>query len=234
MRADELMARCAALGLNIERATDIKGTTLPEWTAEDAAHACAGLPDAYHFAFAYRYAGDDSVRRRLGSLLLIALADLANEERWSAAQLLADGFTWQPLHRFEEDGPAGLDERGIRRPDPREGRVGDRKGWIAYGPLPWLQLYDLAIYAPAKVKPLPRLVELVLLEESLATTYPAALAQLRAIDCWPEIAGFERRWWARYGFRQFEAARAIFEEWCGTAYSHVARRIREDHDCDAA
>jgi hypothetical protein len=222
VRADELMARAAALGLNIERATDIKGTTVPEWTAEDAAHACGGLPDRYYYAFAYRFAGDDAVRSGLWGALMSELGRLAAEERWTAAQLHCDGFRWRPLYELEPEG-SGL-MRGIRR---------EGKKWVPT-PVDLCLVSQWEVYAPARVAVLPRLVDLVLTEEYLATRYPRMLALVRQVEAWPDLVGFGRQHWHRHGERQFEAARSIFEEWCGTAYSHVARRIREEHDCDAA
>jgi hypothetical protein len=228
MRADELMARLAALGLDIERATGIQGTTAPEWTAEDAAHACAGLPRHLDHAFRYRYAGDLSVYGVLRGYLMTAITDLAREERWSGEQLHCDGFTWQALATLEdpEASPRGVDERLMVR-DPKT------RKWAVHE-LPWCSWWDTVVYAPSTVAVLPRLADLAMLEEYLATCFPRALAPLRAAEAWPDVVGIAAGPWRRTGARQYEAVRSIFEEWCGTAYSHVARRIREEHDCDAA
>lgn len=78
MKPDELMARAAAVGLDLNHVSG----GIPQWTPEDAAHACGGLADKYYCAFAYRFAGDDLVYGNLYVHLRLALGHVGRHERW--------------------------------------------------------------------------------------------------------------------------------------------------------
>lgn len=54
----------------------------PEWKPEDAALACAGLESRFYAAFAFRFAGDDSVRSKLWGSLMVWTEATARRENW--------------------------------------------------------------------------------------------------------------------------------------------------------
>ena len=169
MKPDELMARAAAIGIDL---THVPGGT-PEWTAEDAAHACGGLGEKFYCAFAYRFAGDDSVYGKLYINLRFAVGRVARHERW---------------------------------PDKVSGR-----------------------YYQA------RLVRLALFEDFCMTRAPKVWNAVRASDAWPDLIELPSAVWPKFLRPRYEHCRAFLDEWCGTAWSHVSRRIAdEDPSEDAA
>jgi len=54
----------------------------PTYTADDVAWALSGLPAKYADAFVFRICGDDSVKRRLWSYVILEAVDLALAEHW--------------------------------------------------------------------------------------------------------------------------------------------------------
>lgn len=78
---ESLMSLTAGRALSMDH---ISGGGVPEWTAEDAALACKDLEVSRWAAFAYRWAGDDSMRSRLYGCLFNSSCELAETEQWPA------------------------------------------------------------------------------------------------------------------------------------------------------
>jgi len=76
---ESLMALTAGRALSLDH---IAGGGIPEWTSEDAALACRNLETNRWAAFAYRWAGDDSMRSRLFGCLMSAACGMAETENW--------------------------------------------------------------------------------------------------------------------------------------------------------
>jgi hypothetical protein len=62
-----------------------------EWTLAEAAMACGGLKDEYHWALRYSYALDDSVIWRLRAALLAFAEGRSRAERWQATVITDKG-----------------------------------------------------------------------------------------------------------------------------------------------
>lgn len=164
MRPDELMARSAVLGIDLDH---VPGG-IPEWTAADAAHACGGLQERYYCAFAYRFAGDDSVYPCLFDNLKVSISLVAQREDWPV-----------------------------------------RVGGHHY---------------------LARLARLALFEDFCMSRAPRVWQLLRASEAWPDLIQLPAANWPRFLRPRYEHCRALLDEWCGTAWSHVSKRITIEMD----
>ncbi len=111
MRPDELMARAAAVGIDLittfeqsvpqgqERqlqnyAGPIQKQTRvyrrPEWTGIDAGAFAAHVPDHLYAAFAYRFAGDESQRKNLKRALMVRTSEIAKRDGWKRIRKCAN------------------------------------------------------------------------------------------------------------------------------------------------
>lgn len=79
MNPELLMSLTAGKALSLDH---IPGGARPEWTPEDAAHACQGLDMRRYVAFAYRWAHDESLYSSLYGCLMAEASLLAYNENW--------------------------------------------------------------------------------------------------------------------------------------------------------
>jgi len=186
-----------------------------EWTPQDAAHACAGLQTRYFAAFAYRFAGDTSMRRPLRVELLIESHRLARENRWplvrTCACCLGSGMT----DEVRKDPATGL---AIKRPDG---------GWETERVRCQICAAGRVKETPGKVAVVQQLVDLALFEEWLTVHYVTGLLQLAQHELWPGLIGIAEQAWRRSVLDQYRAVQSVLDRWCSTAYGHVSRRLED-------
>ena len=99
MRAKRLMTLISPRTVNPR---DIGTGGRPEWTAEDAALACARLDPVPAAAIRYRWARDETVRPTLYGALMAFAAKVAVRESWHETVLSVDGERIRYLHKLVE------------------------------------------------------------------------------------------------------------------------------------
>lgn len=104
--AERLMMLTAGRALQFDAARG----GMPEWTPEDAAHACQGLDRRRYAAFAYRWASDISLQSSLFGCLMNEATTLAIRERWPNRTKCGKRYLEKlvRLAIFEEHNPPGL------------------------------------------------------------------------------------------------------------------------------
>lgn len=244
MRPDELMARCAASGVDLiltfqqtvpegqERALrnydgpipkQTRVIRQPEWTAEDAAGACQGLDWRHYAAFAFRFAGDESQRTPLRTGLLSKARRLAREGDWKLVRNCANCEA------------SGVTHEIVR--DPRTGKAKGKPGDWETVPQACVICRSF-VKAPGKGRQIARgagyvvvldqLVDLAIFEEWLTVHYVTGLVQLAQEKCWAALIGIDQRQWEREVFDQYRAIQCVIDQWCGIAYSHISKRMHDD------
>lgn len=105
--AERLMSLTAGKGVQLDSPG---GGGIPEWTAQDAAHACQGLDPRKFAAFAVRWAADRSLHSTLYGCLMNESVSLAMRERWPKRTRCGQRYLEKlvRLSIFEEDHPPSL------------------------------------------------------------------------------------------------------------------------------
>lgn len=244
MKPDELMARCAAAGIDLiltfqqtvpegqERALQKYDGSIPkqtrsmrhiEWTAEDAAGACQGLDDRYYAAFAYRFAGDTSQRSRLRSALLREARDIARIDGWTLVRTCANCEGTGVTHEIARD-----PRTGKAKGKPGEWETVQRPCEICRHFCKVPGRGQAIARGAGRVVVVEQLVDLALFEEWLTVHYVTGLLQLARDQLWPGLIGIYPKDWERPVQRQYKQIQCVIDNWCGIAYSHIGKRMHDD------
>ena len=244
MRPDELMARCAASGIDLitifqqsvpegqERAQrnyhgpiqkQTHAIRRPEWSAEDAAGACQGLDQRLYAAFAFRFAGDQSQRGTLRSGLLAKARHFAKRDNWKLVRQCANCEATGIVHEFVRDPHTG---KAIGRPGSWETRPVPCPICRSFGKV--LGRGQQLLRGAGQVVVVEQLVDLAIFEEWLTVHYVTGLLELAQHKAWPHLIGIDPEDWERTVFHQYRAVQCVIDRWCGIAYGHIQERIRDD------
>jgi hypothetical protein len=259
VKPDELMARAAASGIDLittfeQSVPDGQERKLanysgpipkqtrvyrqPEWTAQDAAHACFGMAEHHYAAFAFRYAGDQSQRKVLKRCLMIRVSEIAKRDRWKrilpcancegggvVLEIVKDPKTGKAIPLSDGSWecrplPCPICRSFGQGPIPIERIVAN--GWQKYG----LGLKRSA----GQVFVLEQLVDLAIFEEWLTVHYVTGLLQLARDRLWAGLIGIAQVEWEGKVLEQYRQVQCINDDWCGTAYGMMNAELREDSD----
>ncbi len=256
MKPDELMARAAASGIDLittfeqsvpegqeRKLANYSGPIpkqtrvyrQPEWTAQDAAHACFGMADHLYAAFAYRFAGDQTQRKPLKRSLMVRVTEISKRSGWKRIRPCANcdgGGVVLEIVKDPKTGKAvptldgGWECKPLPCPICKSFGLGAiplerivANGWQKYG----LGLKR----GPGQVFVIEQLVDLAIFEEWLTVHHVTGLLQLARDRLWPGLIGIAQVDWEGRVHEQYRQVQCVIDDWCGTAYGMMNQELRE-------